>query len=533
MEPTPLADQHSIWKVLPLHPRPERLESMTSYMIRLAEANGLRSMKELVALVGIPRRRLVSLYDSPDYPAPSYYEGLAQITGCPEERLLHTTFLPLLQRFGRSMHPRHLHRFLAGSLASSLRYCPSCLAECSLPYYSLLWRFLVLPGCIEHGGQFLDQCGHCGSLLPLLSSPPRCAKCPTCQGDLRTCQQRNLDDEVLSSTRRYTQALSMLLSPMPAPLDQAQAKVIGKQCMALRQERDLSITEVAKLSGEPMAVIMDIEQVSSFTKANFADYIRYVDALSCSLLEVFDPDRLQESQAKPCEDLAFKQVEAAIQQLMRQGEPVTRRNVRNLVGTEAVRLGHSPQIERLLAKYIKGQGPRTAQMKNQREEELVKQMKQAIEALEAIGTRVSQRRICDLVGMNRTALMRYPRANALLKQIAYSGPPPDLQRLAQDAVEQAQASGISIGYRSISEMIGISIHILIRNSQVRVIIQRAQNEIRELRVNDLVSRVEHAIEELVLHGKKVSVYRVSKMVGMDRSSLDRYPQIRELFSQMR
>src|SRR5258707_3713899 len=86
---------------------------------------------------------------TPDYPAPSFYAGLAQITGCPEERLQQTTFHSLIRRFGRSMYPHALHQFLRASLASSLRYCPPCLAECDPPFYSLVCRFLVLPACTE------------------------------------------------------------------------------------------------------------------------------------------------------------------------------------------------------------------------------------------------------------------------------------------------------------------------------------------------------------------------------------------------
>jgi hypothetical protein len=117
---------------------------LTSYLIRLAETNGLQSIRELVALVGSPRRKWESLDNSPDYPAPSFSAGLAQITGCPEERLQQTTFSFLIQRFERSTYPHSLHQFLRESLASSLRYCPACLAEGDPPSYSLLWRFLVL-----------------------------------------------------------------------------------------------------------------------------------------------------------------------------------------------------------------------------------------------------------------------------------------------------------------------------------------------------------------------------------------------------
>ena len=112
METEQWVDQErAIWKVLPLHPHPQPLESFTSYLIRLAEANGLQSIRELIALVGSPQRRQQSLYNSPDYPAPSFYAGLAQITGCPEERLLQTTFHFLIRRFGRSMYPHALHHF--------------------------------------------------------------------------------------------------------------------------------------------------------------------------------------------------------------------------------------------------------------------------------------------------------------------------------------------------------------------------------------------------------------------------------------
>jgi transcriptional regulator with XRE-family HTH domain len=518
---------HAIWNVLPLHPRPERLESLTSYMIRLAGANGLQFVGELVELAGFSRRLLGSLSRSPDYPVPSYSTALSQIARCPEDRLLHTTFLPLGRRFGRSIHPIALHRFLADSLSSTLRYCPICLAS-EEPYYSLLWRFLVLPGCIEHGQCFLDRCGHCGSLLPLLSPRSQIAKCVSCQGDLRTGPQKRLSDEILQPTQRRTHELSTLLSPMSGPLDLAQARMIGKRCMALRQQKDLSITEVASLSGVPIAVIVDIEQTSHRMRASFSDYMRYADALSCSLLEVFDMDLIPIG-----EDLALKQVESAIQQLMRQGEPVTRKNIRDLVGMEIIRLGHYQKVDALLAKQVRGQTHQSTLMKTMPEEEVVKRVEQAIEALKASGRGVSQRRICELVGMSRTELLTYPRVHAQFKQIAQRRFPHDLTGRVQNAVNQAQALGIGIGYRSISEMTGISKPTLISNELVRALIQRAQNEVRELRINALVNRVEHAIEELTLRGEKASLRKVSRLMGVDHSSLRSSPPIRELFLSLR
>lgn len=224
----------AIWKVLPLHPRPQPLESLTSYITRLAEANGLQSINELGALAG--GMRLSSLKRRPDYPAAAY-PGLAQITGVPSERWFSMTFFPLVQHFGRSMHPHPLHRFLAGSLSPFLRYCPICLAEHTPAYYSLLWRFLVLPGCIEHAAGLLDQCGHCGSPLPLLRPLLQFVKCPTCQGDLRTCEPSPLGSDVLALTELLTNDLKLLLASEPRHLGREQAKLIGKRFQFLRQQR--------------------------------------------------------------------------------------------------------------------------------------------------------------------------------------------------------------------------------------------------------------------------------------------------------
>ena len=156
--------QRSIWNVLPLHPQPQPLESCTGYIMRLAEANGLKSIYELEALTGGMR---IGNLKSPDYPAP-VLPGLARIARVPAARWLDMTFFHLVQRFGRSLQPVALHKFLEGSLCPVLRYCPLCLAEHTPAYYRLFWRFLVLPGCIEHSVHFLAQCGHCGSPLSFL-----------------------------------------------------------------------------------------------------------------------------------------------------------------------------------------------------------------------------------------------------------------------------------------------------------------------------------------------------------------------------
>ncbi len=147
--------------------------------------------------------------------------------------------------------------------------------------------------------------------------------------------------------------------------------------------------------------------------------------------------------------------------------------------------------------------------------------------------RVSQRRIADLVGMTHWALRAYPCVKARLEQLAESLSPLDRHRVVQEAVEQARVLGTSLSYQSIGERLGISAETLRRDSQIRAIVERAQNETRQRRENELVGRVEQAIEELMSQGKKVTVSKVSRLVGMDHKGLERRPRIRELFLVLR
>jgi len=134
--------EHAIWKLLPLHPQPQPFEALSSYLLRLLEANRFASASHLFALLGrTPRGH--SFFTSCDYRA-ELAASLTSLTGCKRGRLHATTFLPLGQAFGWTSH-HEVCRFLEACLVSFLRYCPACLSEQSQPYYSLIWRFLVVP----------------------------------------------------------------------------------------------------------------------------------------------------------------------------------------------------------------------------------------------------------------------------------------------------------------------------------------------------------------------------------------------------
>src|SRR5947209_3363853 len=152
------------FEVLPLHPPPENLESLTSYLMRLAEHNGVSSIDGISALCFPHQDRRITR-DIADYP-PVSFSDLGIAAACTEEILRPTTFFHLAAKFGRSTLPQPVSRFVSGCVGQNLRYCPLCLAEQQVKYYQLTWRFLLITCCHKHKCRLLETCCHCNELLP-------------------------------------------------------------------------------------------------------------------------------------------------------------------------------------------------------------------------------------------------------------------------------------------------------------------------------------------------------------------------------
>jgi transcriptional regulator with XRE-family HTH domain len=87
--------------------------------------------------------------------------------------------------------------------------------------------------------------------------------------------------------------LEFLLSSTCQLGGDAPAKILGMCFARLRQQKNLSITELAHLMDKDEEVILDIEYVNLYRKATLADYMFYADILGCSLREIFDAARLE------------------------------------------------------------------------------------------------------------------------------------------------------------------------------------------------------------------------------------------------
>ncbi len=401
-----------IWQQLPLHPQPAALESLTSYIMRVAQANGLQTSAEFVAAAGTGYG-WQTLRSFPDGSITSVL-GLTTLTGCTQTNLEAMTFLPFGRHFGRANSTRTLRRFLQSSLAPYLRYCPVCLAERGFPYYRLPWRFLILSGCLTHHCQFLDHCGHCGARIPLLPDHPDLSACPTCRWDLRTCQPSflSVDEERLLPHR--TSDLLFLLRSLIQTQEENPRVVVGKCYSFIRQQRGLSLQEVISLTELNPQILSEIEYAGASKKATFLDYVQYTDLLGTSLEELF-------STVLPItpleEDALLIRVDETIQLLRNQGRPIQSGSIGKQIGVSVTVLKDYPRINSALEALHLQRKRAYAQQKPRREEELLQRVEHAVEQLETFNLPVTQNRIAQTVGMSYQALRTYPRVEARLVQI--------------------------------------------------------------------------------------------------------------------
>jgi hypothetical protein len=180
--------------MLPAHPQPKPLESLHSYLKRIARANGIQHIQTFSHFSRLREpKRLLELH------APPSFGQLGRVTGCAEEELLALTTHFLACKFGREQTPG---RFLARSAVKRLRWCPDCLKQ--ERYYSLLWSFPHIPGCPQHGIWFLEVCPHCQRSIALSAAALALNTCPHCRGYLRYAATQPLtDDERRVSCKRW------------------------------------------------------------------------------------------------------------------------------------------------------------------------------------------------------------------------------------------------------------------------------------------------------------------------------------------
>jgi len=223
-------------KVWPAHPKPLPDELLSSWIVRVAEANAIKLQTLSWMLFGngrSPWNRDI------DRSAPRWLiEALSQHTGINYWEVFHTTLVTYRTR----LYPR---RQAAGQLrwilpvrsygmrrrAFGQQFCPACLARDSQPYFRKQWRVALFTYCPHHQVRLWNACPRCG--LPVMhyrgnfgrelwEAQPMHA-CHACGFDFRKADKR----EVYFPSQEVHSLFDNMLLSLEKPVDLAGAFDLG------------------------------------------------------------------------------------------------------------------------------------------------------------------------------------------------------------------------------------------------------------------------------------------------------------------
>lgn len=151
----------------PAHPHPLRNELLSSWLVRVAHANGLKVQSFCRLAFG--NERQVWNRDI-DRLAPAWLvETMAARTGTPTKRAWQTTLIVYRGKLfehckasGQLKWILSLQMYHRKRLGYGMQFCPTCLAEDAEPYFRLAWRVAFYTYCPKHDCMLLDRCPKCG-----------------------------------------------------------------------------------------------------------------------------------------------------------------------------------------------------------------------------------------------------------------------------------------------------------------------------------------------------------------------------------
>lgn len=183
----------------PIHLKPYLNEILSSWMVRLAHAHGLKVQTFYSLVLG--RNRNIWNRDIDKFAPDWLLETLSTFTGTPYKNVFNTT----LRSYEGMLYEKHqpcgntqwinplgvYHRIHKDF---GLQFCPICLAQDEHPYYRKFWRLGFYTECERHHIILHDRCPQCGKAINFHRvelghkswiKPKSVSACYECDFDLR------------------------------------------------------------------------------------------------------------------------------------------------------------------------------------------------------------------------------------------------------------------------------------------------------------------------------------------------------------
>ncbi|MEK5282579.1 MULTISPECIES: TniQ family protein [Paenibacillus] len=158
-------------------------ESLSSYLTRLAEANG----RDIVRLLEMVKQNENYRLHSGDLKRIDYFpssmlniDKLCEITGLTRVDVNRSSYTNLIRGFTDS-DKGEKSKVLEGMLREELYYCPECISHTNS--ISLHWKLIGVDVCAEHNKYLMNKCEYCHCSI-LYKDIRVINRCPYCSGYL-------------------------------------------------------------------------------------------------------------------------------------------------------------------------------------------------------------------------------------------------------------------------------------------------------------------------------------------------------------
>lgn len=213
-------------KLWPAHPKPQPDELLSSWIVRIAEANGIKletMTHQLFGLYRLPWNRDI------DRLAPKWLlKEICAHTGTGYWDAYRTTLAGYRTRlYPHRKDSGQLRWILSVKINSTKRdgygiqFCPQCLATDKEPYFRRKWRVALYTFCLEHMVMLHDCCPACGSAVTFyrrdfgraIDEAGAICLCHQCQFDLRNAPQEPVSIFDGKAFQLYAEILRSLDGP--------------------------------------------------------------------------------------------------------------------------------------------------------------------------------------------------------------------------------------------------------------------------------------------------------------------------------
>lgn len=243
-------------KLWPAHPQPLPDELLSSWLARIASANGLKLQTFCDAAFG--KDYQLWNRDIDRLARGQILGALARRSGSPMQRIRHTTLAIYRGRLYRQSSASGQLRWILPlgiyhrkRLCFGMQFCPQCLTDDSQPYFRTRWRVAVLTFCPRHRLALHDRCPACSAPVvyhrrelgrPAITEAGPLCICAACGFDLRKTEALPFRP-YNSDIGNVLDQVALHVADRPATLDMTDLDVLHQLCkvmVSLRKSANLA-----------------------------------------------------------------------------------------------------------------------------------------------------------------------------------------------------------------------------------------------------------------------------------------------------